>query len=184
MDSLWLVNGVIFVALLFISGQWVRVVPTSWDVIPNAVSAGLQYLSFNWPTENGWVNYNSLQVLAYFTTIFVAAPLAAATGLRMSGFWPSHAKWLSRVYPMELARAIHFPVMIYFTAFIVVHVFLVFSTGVLRNLNHMYAGTDTTSWLGFGIFIITVALTVGAVFLIRPLIIAPLAKFFGTVSSR
>ncbi|WP_218157734.1 hypothetical protein [Saccharopolyspora shandongensis] len=28
-----------------------------------------------WPTENGWVHYNALQQLAYFTTVFVAAAL-------------------------------------------------------------------------------------------------------------
>ncbi len=111
-------------------------VPTSWEVFPNALSAALQYLSLDWPTENGWVNYNSLQVLAYFTTIFLAAPLAAATGFRMSGAWPSKAEKLSRAYPIEVARAIHLPVMFYFVAFIVVHVALVFSTGALRNLNH------------------------------------------------
>ena len=88
LDILWLVNGVIFVLLLFATGQWMRVVPTSWEVIPNAVSAGLQYLSLDWPLENGWVNYNSLQVLTYFATIFIAAPLAALTGVRMSGLWP------------------------------------------------------------------------------------------------
>ena len=33
----------------------------------------------------------------------------------------------------------HFPVMLYFVAFTVVHVALVFATGALRNLNHMYA---------------------------------------------
>jgi hypothetical protein len=26
---------------------------------PNAVSAALQYVSLDWPTENGWVNYNA-----------------------------------------------------------------------------------------------------------------------------
>ena len=76
LDILWLVNGVIFVALLFVTGQWMRIVPTSWEVFPNALSAALQYVSLDWPTENGWVNYNSLQQLAYFATVFLAAPLA------------------------------------------------------------------------------------------------------------
>ena len=62
--------------VLFVTGQWMRIVPTSWDVFPNAVSAALQYVSLDWPTENGWVNYNALQLLAYFTTVFIAAPLA------------------------------------------------------------------------------------------------------------
>ncbi|WP_422212648.1 cytochrome b/b6 domain-containing protein, partial [Microbacterium sp.] len=114
LDILWLVNGVIFIVLLFVTGHWVRIVPTSWEVLPNALSAALQYVSLDWPTENGWVNYNSLQQLAYFATVFLAAPLAAATGFRMSGMWPKRAERLSKAYPVEWARAVHFPVMLYF----------------------------------------------------------------------
>ncbi|MEU5849212.1 hypothetical protein [Saccharopolyspora shandongensis] len=47
-----------------------------WEVFPNALSAALQYASLDWPTENGWVHYNALQQLAYFTTVLVATPLA------------------------------------------------------------------------------------------------------------
>jgi methionine sulfoxide reductase catalytic subunit len=69
-DSLWLLNGIIFYVLLFTTSQWRRVVPTSWVVFPNALSVLIQYLSLHWPTENGWVAYNGLQLLAYFITIF------------------------------------------------------------------------------------------------------------------
>ena len=62
-DAVWVINGIVFIIVLFATGQWMRVVPTSWDVIPNAVSAALQYLSLNWPIEDGWVNYNSLQLI-------------------------------------------------------------------------------------------------------------------------
>ena len=181
LDILWLVNGLIFVALLFTTGQWMRVVPTSWEVVPNAVSAGLQYLSLNWPLENGWVNYNSLQVLTYFATIFIAAPLAALTGVRMSGLWPKNATALNRIYPVEWARAVHFPVMLYFVAFIVVHVALVFLTGALRNLNHMYAAQDTDDWLGFSIFVASLVVIAAAWIAARPTLLAPIAGVFGKV---
>ncbi|MGF6822126.1 thiosulfate reductase cytochrome b subunit [Microbacterium sp. ZKA21] len=184
LDVLWLVNGVIFVVLLFTTGHWVRVVPTSWEVFPNALSAGLQYVSLDWPTENGWANYNSLQQLAYFTTIFVAAPLAAITGVRMSGIWPKNAEKLNRAYPVEWARAVHFPVMIYFIAFIVVHVILVMATGALRNLNHMYASQDLVSWTGFWVFVASLVVIAIGWFAARPLIVAPIAKGFGNVSGR
>ncbi|GAA1807658.1 cytochrome b/b6 domain-containing protein [Agromyces neolithicus] len=181
LDILWLVNGVVFVVLLFVTGQWMRVVPTSWDYIPNAVSAALQYVSLDWPLENGWVNYNSLQVLAYFVTIFIAAPLAVVTGVRMSGLWPKNAKTLNRIYPVEWARAVHFPVMLYFVAFIVVHVALVLLTGALRNLNHMYAAQDTVSWLGFWIFVASLVVIGAAWVAARPLVLAPIAGLFGKV---
>ena len=183
-DVLWLVNGAAFIVLLFVTGQWVRIIPTSWDIIPNALSALLQYVSFDWPTESGWVNYNSLQVLAYFTTVFIAAPLAAITGYRMSAMWPASSRRASALLRMEWARAIHFPVMIYFCAFIAVHVFLVLSTGALRNLNHMYASRDASDWIGFWLFMASLVLSGAAVALSRDVFIAPVARLFGSVTKR
>jgi thiosulfate reductase cytochrome b subunit len=181
-DTLWLLNGIVFVIVLFATGHWVRVVPTSWEVIPNAVSAALQYLSLDWPTENGWVNYNSLQLLAYFLTIFVAAPLAAISGIRMSGAWPLKATRLNKIYPVELARAIHLPVMLYFVLFVIMHVTLVLATGAVRNLNHMYAAQDSSGdWAGFWIFFASLVVMVGAVVAARPLILAPIARITGRV---
>lgn len=188
LDLLWLINGAVFVVLLFVTGEWMRIVPTSWEVFPNALSAALQYASLDWPTENGWVNYNSLQQLAYFATVFIAAPAAAATGVRMSGVWPKGVQRLDRVYPVEWARKIHFPVMLYFVAFIVVHVVLVFATGALRNLNHMYAAQGSRipeeyadNWTGFWLFAVSMLVVVAAVIAARPIIIAPIARLFGTV---
>jgi len=66
--------------LLFVTPQWRRLVPTSWAVFPNALSVLIQYLSLRWPTENGWVAYNGLQLIAYFITVFIAAPAALITG--------------------------------------------------------------------------------------------------------
>lgn len=184
LDILWLVNGLVFVVLLFASGHWMRIVPTSWEVLPNALSAAIQYVSLDWPTEHGWVNYNSLQQIMYFLTVFVAAPLAAITGVRMSGIWPKNAKALNKAYPVEIARAIHFPVMLYFVIFIVIHVVLVFATGALRNLNHMFGGTDEVNWNGFWIFFAGMVVIVGAVAAARTIVLAPIAKLFGTVTQR
>jgi thiosulfate reductase cytochrome b subunit len=184
LDILWLANGLIFVVLLFASGHWLRIVPSSWEVFPNALSALLQYMTLDWPVETGWVNYNSLQQLMYFLVVFIAAPLAAITGVRMSEFWPKNAKTLNRVYPVEAARAIHFPTMLFFVLFILIHVFLVFSTGALRNLNHMFAGTDAVNWVGFWLFAAAIAITATGWYAARPLVLAPIAKLFGQVSSR
>jgi thiosulfate reductase cytochrome b subunit len=182
LDILWITNGVLYIVLLFVSGHWMRLEPQSWDVIPNAVSAGLQYASMNWPTENGWVNYNSLQMIAYFVTVFVAAPLAIITGVRMSGLWPRDAVRLNRIYPIQIARAVHFPVMLFFVLFIITHVVLVLATGALRNLNHMYAAQDSSTWLGIAIFGGTVVLMAAAWIAARPLLLRPLAQLTGKVS--
>ncbi|WP_312875979.1 cytochrome b/b6 domain-containing protein [Arthrobacter terrae] len=184
LDVLWLVTGFIFVVLLFASGHWIRIVPTSWEAVPNALSALLQYMTLDWPVESGWVNYNSLQQIMYFLVVFIAAPLAAITGVRMSEFWPKNAKRLNKIYPVEIARAIHFPTMVFFVLFILVHVFLVFATGALRNLNHMFGGTDVVNWVGFWLFAAAMAITIAGWYAARPLLLAPIAKQFGQVSSR
>jgi thiosulfate reductase cytochrome b subunit len=182
LDALWVLNGIVFFILIFATGQWMRLVPTSWDVFPNALSAALQYASLNWPVENGWVNYNSLQLLAYFTTVFIAAPLSLITGLRMSGAWPKNAEKANKIYPIEVARAIHLPVMLYFVGFILVHVTLVMATGALRNLNHMYGAQDGDSWVGFWFFAGSLVIMVVAWMLARPLFLRPVASLTGSVT--
>lgn len=182
LDALWILNGVIFVVLLFVSGHWARIVPTSWDVVPHALSVALQYASLDWPTENGWVAYNALQLLAYFAIVFIAAPLAFLTGLRMSPAWSGSLAKLSPAFPIGVARAVHYPVMLFFVLFTIVHVVLVLSTGALRNLNHMYAGRDDESWWGFAIFAASLVVIVAAWVLARPVFLRPIASLGGTVS--
>ena len=84
---------------------------------------------------------------------------------------------------MEWARAVHFPVMLYFVLFILVHVSLVFATGALRNLNHMYAAPDVVNWAGFWLFAAAIVITAAGC-AARPLVLAPIARLFGKVSGR
>ncbi|MFT4030257.1 MAG: hypothetical protein QM675_10310 [Protaetiibacter sp.] len=184
LDALWIVNGILYAVLLFATGQWLRIVPSDWAVIPNALSAALQYASLDWPLENSWVNYNALQQLSYFTTVFVAAPLAIVTGARMSALWPRGAERLNRVYRFELAKAVHLPVMVYFVVFTIVHLALVLATGALRNLNHIFAARDAGDWVGFAIFVIALLAIAGGWALVRPAIAERIAHAFGEVSRR
>jgi hypothetical protein len=85
---------------------------------------------------------------------------------------------------VEVARAVHFPTMLFFVLFILIHVFLVFATGALRNLNHMFGGTDVVNWAGFWLFAAAIAITAAGWYAARPLVLAPIAKLFGQVSSR
>ncbi len=161
-DMLWLANGIVFYVLLFVTGQWVRVVPLHWDVIPNAISVALQYASLDWPLETGWTNYNSLQLIAYFLTVFVAAPLALITGLGMSPALSTRFRRISSLFSIQVARSLHFLVLCWFLVFIVAHVSLVLTTGALRNLNHMYAGRDDNTWVGFWLFMIALVVFIVA----------------------
>lgn len=181
LDAAWIVLGAVFYILLFSTGQWMRIVPTSWEAIPNAVSAGLQMLTLDWPTERPWVHYNALQELSYFAVVFVASPLAIISGLRMSPWWPRSWTWL----PMSAARAVHFPTMVFFVIFTIVHVALVMLTGLRVNLNAMFAGVDDAqAWTGVFVLLGALAAIAAAWFATRPLIIAQVAGKFGTVSQR
>ena len=182
LDILWLANGVVFIVLLFATGQWMRIVPLSWDIFPHMASSALQYASLDWPLENGWVHYNALQVMAYFVTVFIAAPLAVISGIRISTWWPDTNKTLNRLYPVGVARAIHLPVMVYFVIFTVVHVLLVFLTGALRNLNHMYTSRDVVDVWGLGIFLLSVGVIAAGWILTKAIFITPIAAKTGQVS--
>jgi methionine sulfoxide reductase catalytic subunit len=151
-DVLWLANGVVFYVLLFATGGWRRVVPTTWAVFPNAASVLIQYLSLRWPTENAWLAYNGLQQLAYFVTIFIAAPAAMITGLGMSPALSTRFKRISKPLSIQAARSLHFLVLCWFLLFIVIHITLVFSTGLLRNLNMGFAARRSGDWIGFAVF--------------------------------
>ena len=184
-DVLWVANGIFYIVMLFASGHWMRIVPTSWEVVPNAVSAGLQYLTLDWPTEHAWVHYNGLQQLFYFCTVFIAAPLAIISGVRMSEWWPKRWPALNKAYPLSVARALHVPVMIYFVVFIIAHTTLIFTTGVIGHLNAMFAAQDSaTSWLGPALFALAMVVTAAAVVAARPLVLAPLARLTGEVTAR
>ncbi len=178
-DALWVVTGVSYLVLLFATGQWLRIVPTDWTVVPNAISAALQYASLEWPTEDSWIVYNALQQLAYFTVVFIAGPLALLSGLRLSSAWPVEGA-LASPKTEQWARAIHYPVMLFFLAFTFVHVVLVFTTGALRKLNQMYTARDADDWLGFVVFALSVIVMVAAWILAKP----PLLKRIAALSGR
>ncbi len=123
-NLLWTINGVAFYVLLFSTDQWRRLVPMTWAVFPNAVSTALQYLSLTFPPDHSWTQYTSLQQLAYFLTIFVAAPTSIVTGLLQSPAISNHLGWIARVINRQRARSIHFLALWWFLLFILAHVTL------------------------------------------------------------
>ena len=71
----WVGNGLVFVALLFGTGHWRRLVPTSWRVLPDAWAIFVHYATFHLPPEpDGFYRYNALQQLAYFGVDLRAGP--------------------------------------------------------------------------------------------------------------
>jgi len=146
----FIVTGILFVVMLFDTEQWRRLVPQSALIFSSAWNAWVHYATFHLPPEpNGFYAYNGLQQLAYFSVVFVLGPLAILTGIAMSPAVVNRFSWYARLFGgRQSARSLHFLTMMAFLAFIVVHVALVAMTGLVRNMNHIVLGTDTTSRLG------------------------------------
>jgi methionine sulfoxide reductase catalytic subunit len=155
---LWMINGIVFYALLFTTGQWQRLVPTTWEVIPNAASTALQYLSLTFPADHSWLRYNSLQQITYFITVFIAAPTSIVTGFMQSPAISNRLGWVGRVLNRQRARSIHFIALCWFLFYILAHVTLVFITDARVNLNMMFAGVNGDSWSGVLVFVPVMAL--------------------------
>jgi len=160
----FIITGLIFIPLLFITGQWQRVVPTSWIVLPQAWNTFVHYANFRFPPEpNGFYGYNALQQLAYFAAIFLFAPLSILTGAAMSPAMVNRFPWFPRLFGgRQGGRSIHFLMMLMWVGFITAHVTLVVLTGFKRNMNHIVLGTDNVrplgmilGFLGIGVVIAT-----------------------------
>ncbi|MDA4110251.1 oxidoreductase [Mycobacterium holsaticum DSM 44478] len=156
-DGLWLLNGLVFYILLFSTGQWRRIVPQSWDVLPNAASTAVQYLSLDFPVNEGFVAYNGLQLIAYFLTVFVFAPLAFITGLLQAPAIAARFGLGRGPANRQVARSVHFLVLAWMVMFIGVHTVMVYSTGLIGNLNHIVFGTDTDSYWALVIYLVAMA---------------------------
>src|SRR6185437_4415811 len=119
----WLLNGVVFIALLLSTPQWNRLVPTSWEIVPNAWKIFVHYATFHMPPEpDGYYRYNALQQLAYFGVTFVLAPLAILSGPSMSPALTNRFSWYPKLPGnRQIGRSLHFLVMCAFVMFVVVH---------------------------------------------------------------
>ncbi len=150
---IWVGNGAAFVALLFGTGQWRRLVPTSWRIVPGAWAVFAHYATFHMPPEpDGFYASNPLQQLAYFGVVFILAPLAILTGPSMSPALTARFRWYPRLPGnRQIGRSIHFLVMAAFVLFLLMHVSMVTLTGLARNMNHIVKGTDDAGPVGLAV---------------------------------
>jgi sulfoxide reductase catalytic subunit YedY len=160
----FLLNGAVFIALLFFTDQWKRLVPVSWRIIPDSWSVFVHYATFNMPIEpNGFYHYNALQQISYFAVVFILAPIALTSGMAMSPAIENRFHWFPKLFGnRQGARSVHFFVMLAFVVFVIIHVAMVAATGLTRNMNHIIAGTDnltsrTGLYIGIGIVFFMVA---------------------------
>ena len=146
----FIIVGVIYVGMLFFSGQWPRLIPTSWAVVPYAWATFVHYVTLHFPVEaDGYYAYNALQQIGYFGVVFIMAPLSILTGIAMSPAVDNAFPWYPRLFGgRQGGRSIHFLLLCGYVVFTIVHVSLVCLTGAQRNFNHIVLGTDDTRPLG------------------------------------
>jgi len=137
----WLLTGLAYLLVLVTSEQWQRLVPTSWDVFPQAWDAALTYLRLGVPAAGD--PYNALQQLTYFGIVFVLTPLQIVTGLAMSPALAGRFPWYPRLLGgRQAARSLHFLGLVAFVAFTVHHVALVIAHGLLDGLAAIVLGVE------------------------------------------
>ncbi len=158
----WVGSGVTFVVLLFATDQWKRLVPTSWQIVPDAWAVFVHYATLHLPPEaDGFYRYNALQQLTYFGVVFILAPLAILSGPSMSPAFTSRFQWYPKVPGnRQIGRSLHFLVMCAFLLFLVGHVSMVAITGLARNMNHIVVGTDDTGLTGIYLGVVGIGVVV------------------------
>jgi DMSO/TMAO reductase YedYZ molybdopterin-dependent catalytic subunit len=158
----WVLNGVVYVGLLFATGLWRRIVPTSWDVFPEAWESLLMYLSLEVPDISHFSPYDSLQMLGYTFVIFVLAPFQMLTGIAMSPAIRSRFPWYVKMWGgHQGARSLHFIGLVLFSGFIVMHVSLVFLVHRENNVvNMVFGGGEVTTARAAQALVIMVAVIV------------------------
>ena len=116
--------------------------------------------SLDFPPPSGWAQYNALQTLAYFTTVFVAAPLAIVTGLFQSPAISAKAGSAAGFFNRQASRTVHFCVLLYFLVFLATHITFVMITGAGKNLNHITRGVNVDSAKGVWLFVVGITIIV------------------------
>src|SRR5882724_2485620 len=143
----FMVNGVVYLAGLFMGGGWRSLLPRRTDL-----SDALRMLRFyvgvpfaklmrrKWLHPRFNTKYNALQRAAYFS-VPVAGCLSVATGWAIHK--PVQFHWLAAIFGgYRSARVWHFWVMWVYILFVVPHVILVFADG-WDTLRSMIVGWST-----------------------------------------
>jgi thiosulfate reductase cytochrome b subunit len=141
---LFMLNGLVYIAGLALSGEWRALLPRLTD-LRDALKMQMYYvgkpfavlLRRTWSHPRFTTKYNALQRLAYFS-VPVAASLSIATGWSIHK--PMQLHWLAMIFGgYNAARMWHFWLMWLFILFVVPHVILVFTDG-WDTLRSMIAG--------------------------------------------
>ena len=144
---LFMLNGVVYFAGLFMGGGWRSLLPRRTDLV-DALRMFRYYVGFPLAklTRRQWLHlgfntkYNALQRVAYFS-VPIAGFLSIATGWAIHK--PMQLHWLTAFFGgFDVARVWHFWLMWFFIVFVVPHVILVCADG-WDTLRGMITGWST-----------------------------------------
>jgi DMSO/TMAO reductase YedYZ molybdopterin-dependent catalytic subunit/thiosulfate reductase cytochrome b subunit len=156
----WLANGVVYVIMLFASGEWARLVPTSPSILSDALHTAMMYASLQSPPLGD--PYNALQQLTYFGVVFLLGPFMIATGAAMSPALGARFPHYTRIFGgRQVARSLHFLGLIAFVLFIITHVLMVVSERFSENMGNIVlgngAGVSLLTAIGlFALYVVSV----------------------------
>jgi len=157
-DCAWLLTGLAYVAMLFVTPEWRRLVPASWRIIEDAWYAMRSYLSFHIVETPG--EYNALQQLSYAAVVFLLAPFSIATGVAMSpavaARFPTYIKLF---HGRQGARSLHFLALCAFVVFFIGHVTIVALHGFQRELALIVLGQTHNPNLALALIVWLAGLT-------------------------
>ena len=155
----WIINGAAYYILLFTSNEWARLVPTSWDIFPQAFHTAMMYASFHFPPAGN--PYNPLQLLSYFGVVFLLGPFMIATGAAMSPAIGARFPKYPKIFRgRQVARSLHFLGMIAFVLFIIVHLLMVIVERFPDNMGNIFLGKETSLGIAIGIFALFVLVVI------------------------
>ena len=137
----WVLNGLLYVTLLFATGQWRRLIPTNWDILPAAWQSFLTFATFHIPPESAFHPYDPLQQLTYAAIVFLIAPMMILTGLCMSPAFIARFPWYPKLFGgRQVARSLHFIGLVILLSYILLHVILVLVVHFFNNIGNMVFG--------------------------------------------
>ncbi len=155
---LWIFNGLSYVTLLFVTGEWRRLIPTSWTIVPRAWDSALTFAHFRIPPDSAFQPYDPLQQLTYAAIVFLVSPLMILTGLCMSPALIARFPWYPRLFGgRQVARSLHFIGLMILVVYTLVHLTLVLTVHFPDDIADMVLGSAGPN-LALGVWIASLAL--------------------------
>lgn len=142
----WVLNGLIYVILLFATGEWSRLLPTSWSIFPRAWDTFITYATLHIPPASDFRPYDPLQQLTYAAVVFLLGPFLLLTGAAMSPAIEASFPWYPRIFGgRQAARSLHFLGMLAFVIFTIMHTILVLIVHFQNNIRVIVLGDERGS---------------------------------------